>query len=103
MIAKVIPVSAPATLGEGGIAFSAVGSWRVYFNRHNADDKPWCVSPTSGIWEVAVRSVGIATPCETVYAPKVTPDDVDRRPSAWVSVDGRLTVLSSGHASIGTD
>lgn len=75
--------------------------WRVYFNRHGAAERPWCVAPDAGGWEIAVRSVGIATVAETVYRPKATPDDEDGRPSAWIAVDGYLTVLASGHATIG--
>jgi hypothetical protein len=84
-----------------GQAFALAGSWRVYFNRHGAADRPWCVAPDAGGWEVAVTSVGISTVAETVYRPKATPDDEDGRPSAWIAVDGQLTVLVSGHASIG--
>jgi len=84
-----------------GQAFALTGRWRVYFNRHGAADRPWCVAPEAGGWEVAVRSVGISTVAETVYQPKAVPDDEDGRPSAWIAVDGYLTIHMSGHASIG--
>lgn len=84
------------------VEFSAVGQFRIYFNRHSAGDKPWCVAPEAGGWELAVASVGIATLAETVYRPKATPDEEDGRPSAWIAVTGQLTVVLGGHASIGT-
>jgi len=77
------------------------GTWRVYFNRHGAVGKPWCVAPDAGGWELAVGSVGISAPAETVYRPKTTPDEDDGCPSAWIAVEGQLTVYASGHASIG--
>lgn len=83
-------------------AFTATGRWRVYFNKHGAAELPWCVAPDAGGWELAVAAVGIAAPAETVYRPKPTPDDEDGRPSAWIAIDGVLTVTRSGHASIGT-
>lgn len=61
----------------------------------------WCVSPESGQFEIAVQSVQIATIAETVYSKKDTPDDDDGKPSAWISVEGQLTVLQMGHATIG--
>lgn len=85
-----------------GQAFAATGRWRVYFNRHGAADRPWCIAPDAGGWEVAVESVGISAVAETVYHPKVVPDDEDGHPSAWIAIDGYLTVHDSGHASIGT-
>jgi hypothetical protein len=83
-----------------GQSFALNGSWRVYFNRHGAADRPWCVAPDAGGWEVAVTSVGIFGTAVTAYFPKATPDDEDGRPSAWIAVDGHLTVRDSGHASI---
>lgn len=85
-----------------GVSFASVGSWRVYFNRHGAAGKPWCIAPEAGGWEIAVSGVVITAIAETVYRPKATPDEVDGRPSAWVAVDGQLTVLDSGHATIGS-
>lgn len=84
-----------------GQSFALTGRWRVYFNRHGAAGRPWCIAPEVGGWEVAVSSVGISTVAETVYHPKATPDDEDGRPSAWIAVDGHLTVHVTGHASIG--
>lgn len=82
--------------------FALTGIWRVYFNRHGAAGRPWCIAPDAGGWEVAVSSVSISTVAETVYRPKPTPDDEDGRPSAWIAVDGYLTVHLTGHATIGT-
>jgi hypothetical protein len=84
-----------------GQSFALSGSWRVYFNRDGAADKPWCVSPVDGRWEVCVNSVGISAVAETVYQPKATADSDDGKPSAWIAVDGCLTVHASGHATIG--
>ena len=81
-------------------SFTLAGRWRVYFNRHGAADRPWCVAPEAGGWELAVSSVSIVTAAETVYQPKPTPDDEDGRPSAWIAVDGQLTVFLAGHATI---
>lgn len=92
--------AAPAPL-PAGQSFAVIGRWRVYFNRHGAVGRPWCIAPEVGGWEVAVSSVGISTVAETVYRAKATPDDEDGRPSAWIAVDGYLTVHASGHASIG--
>jgi hypothetical protein len=83
-------------------SFSLAGGWRVYFNRHGATDRPWCIAPNTGGWEVAVSNVLIATAAHTVYQPKATPDEEDGRPSAWIAVDGRLTVFLAGHAMIET-
>ena len=84
-----------------GQSFVLTGKWRVYFNRHGAADKPWCIAPEDGGWEIAVASIGIANRAMTVYRPKVTPDDEDGKPSAWVAVEGLLTINLSGQASIG--
>jgi len=83
-------------------SLSMVGSWRVYFNRHGAAPRVWCVAPDAGGWEIAVTSVNIAATADTVYRAKPTADDDDGLPSAWVAVDGLLTVHASGHATIGT-
>lgn len=79
------------------------GRWRIYFNKHGRSDLPWCVAPEDGGWEIAVASVGIGVgvAAATVYQPKVTPDDEDGRPSAWIAVEGVLRVPPSGHAGIG--
>lgn len=80
---------------------TAVGRFRVYFNRHGAAPLTWCVAPDDGGgWEMSVRSVEIVAPARTVYQPKIAPDEDDGRPSAWIAVDGRLTVAASGHATI---
>lgn len=97
-----LPVQPPPPALPIGQSFALAGRWRVYFNRHGAVGRPWCVAPDAGGWELAVASIGISAVAETVYQPKTTPDDEDGRPSAWISVDGYLTVHDSGHASIGT-
>ena len=81
---------------------TSTGKFRVYFNRHGAEPLMWCISPESGLWELAVRSVQLATPtAETVYRKKETADEDDGRPSAWIAVEGVLTVHTHGHATIG--
>lgn len=82
------------------VYFTATGRWRVYFNKHSAAGLPWCVAPDEGGWELAVAAVAIGIEAETRYQPKATPDDEDGRPSAWLAVDGKLTVVG-GRASIG--
>jgi hypothetical protein len=77
-----------------------VGRWRIYFNRHGAAGMPWCVAPDAGGWELAVGAVMLTVTAETIYRPKATPDDEDGRPSAWIAVDGKLTV-AGGLACIG--
>lgn len=76
------------------------GRFRLYFNRHGAAPLSWCIAPESGAWEMAVRSVAITVPAETVYAPKSEPDEEDGRPSAWIAVEGRLEVEAEGRARI---
>ena len=84
------------------------GTWRCYFNRHQAAPLVWCcalVNPRSGlthpplVLEIAVADVRIEAPCRTVYAPKPTPDHEDGKPSAWIEVDGVLTI-AGGVATI---
>lgn len=77
------------------------GRFRIYFNRHGADGRAWCVAAESGAWELAVKSWSAVVPIASCYAPKATPDDEDGRPSAWIAVEGVLTVSESGHATIG--
>lgn len=79
--------------------FAMHGRWRVYFNKHGRADLPWCIAPDGGGWELAVPSVLITTDATTAYQPKATPDDEDGRPSAWIAVEGVLTV-AGGRASI---
>jgi hypothetical protein len=83
------------------VAFETPGSFRVYFHRLNPEGLPWCVSPDSGAWEIAVRNVVIGTSSTAVYRPKAKPDDEDGRPSAWIAVTGTLTVCEDGLARIG--
>ena len=72
---------------------TATGRFRLHFNRHGAAPLVWCVA-TDG-WELAVSSVVVMAPLRTVYRPKETPDDDDGKPSAWLEVDGVLTVAGS--------
>lgn len=81
-------------------AFYALGRFRVHFNRAGAAPLVWCVASIDGQWEIAVREVTINGHARTVYAPKSTSDDEDGKPSAWISVDGRLDVLVDGRALI---
>lgn len=80
---------------------TAIGSFRVFFNRHGAAPLVWCIAPECGGWEIAVADVDITAPVRAVYQPKPEKDEDDGKPSAWLAVDGLLTVLASGHASIG--
>lgn len=80
-------------------AIVAIGCWRVYFNKHNSADLPWCVAPDAGGWELAVPAILITTEAQTVYQPKATPDHEDGKPSAWIAVEGRL-IVAGGRASI---
>ncbi len=91
------PQAAPAV---DPAQLSCVGRWRIYFNRHGAAGLPWCVAPDAGGWEIAVAEVRIDGAARTVYQAKATPDDEDERPSGWVAVEGALTVLSCGAATI---
>jgi len=79
------------------------GPLRVYFNVPG--DKPWCVAPTSGLFEVCVRSVTlVGVRCETLYAPQTSAEfDANREsgtPSAWLVVYGDALVGDGGHAVI---
>lgn len=75
-------------------SFSISGSFRVYFNGHQAAPPVWCVA-LGDTFELAVTAVEITAPVRTVYAPKATPDDEGGRPSAWLEVSGTLTVDGS--------
>jgi hypothetical protein len=84
------------------VAAVFTGRFRLYFNRHGAAPLTWCLSPVDGLWELAVRTVNLNAPSETVYKPKAEADEDDGRPSAWIECEGQLTVFAHGHASIGT-
>lgn len=86
---------------QTSVSFVSQGTWRVYFNRHGSNGVPWCIAPESGGWELAVASFSIDTYSEGVYRAKATPDENDGCPSAWISATGQLTVLTTGHATIG--
>lgn len=79
---------------------SCYGIWRVYFHRLNPEGLAWCVSPDDGSFEIAVRDVLIRARASTVHRPKATADDDDGRPSAWIRVEGLLTVGADGVATI---
>ena len=87
---------------DEAIAMTCMGTFRVYFNRHGADPLMWCIAPENGLWEIAVRSIQIATLADAVYRKKDIPDEDDGRPSAWITIEGQLTILASGHATIGS-
>lgn len=82
-------------------SFSLAGKWRVYFNRLGAEPMVWCIAPEEGGWEIAVRDVQLNASAQTVYCKKATPDEDDGRPSAWIAIEGVLTVALSGVAAIG--
>lgn len=87
---------------EEGRYLVITGKFRVYFNRHGAEPLMWCVAPDAGGWEIAVRDVQLATIAETVYRKKETADEDDGRPSAWIAIEGVLTVNPAGFATIGS-
>lgn len=58
------------------------------------------MAPEAGGWEVSVGGVQIYGVATSVYQPKETPDDEDGRPSAWIAVEGCLTVRTDGSATI---
>jgi hypothetical protein len=95
-------VRTPRVVSYKGSPMTVHGKFRVYFNRHGAEPLMWCISPDDGLWEIAVRSVQFATAtAETAYRKKDTPDEDDGKPSAWIAVEGQLTVFPFGHATIG--
>lgn len=80
-------------------SFSIAGTFRVYFNRHQAAPLVWCVAVMDTgdviavpMLEIACAELAIDAPVTTVYAPKATPDDEDGKPSAWLEVTGVLSV-----------
>lgn len=79
------------------------GQLRIYFNRLSAEPMMWCVSPEDGLWELAVRTVAVTTPAETVWRPKEIPDDEDGRPSAWLASTGHLRIYADGTATVTAD
>lgn len=66
------------------------GSFRIYFNRHQAAPLVWCIAGEH--FELAVAELVIDAPVTAVYQPKATPDDEDGRPSAWLEVSGALAL-----------
>lgn len=63
---------------------------RLHFNRHGAAPLVWCVTildkAGAPLLEIAVkgfRVYGVAI--ESVYCPKMVPDDEDGIPSAWLA------------------
>lgn len=76
------------------------GAVRVYFNRLSAEPMMWCVSPEDGLWELAVRTVRVTVPTETVWKRKETPDDEDGRPSAWIATAGHVRIYADGTATV---
>lgn len=70
-----------------------IGRFKLYFNRHGAAPLVWCVAPDDGTWELSIAGFHVAdTSLATVYAPKATPDDEDGKPSAYLVVEGEMTV-----------
>ncbi len=92
-------------------SIAVAGTFRVYFNRHQAAPLVWCVTLQGAkpddlpLLEIAVTEVVIASSthiARTVYAPKSTPDDEDGKPSAWIQVWGVLRIdAGSSVARIG--
>lgn len=80
-----------------GQAFSMRGTFRIYFNRHQAAPLVWCIAHDG--FELAVIAVAIEVPVRTAYTPKAVPDD-DGKPSAWIEATGVLCVAMNGYAVI---
>lgn len=75
------------------------GQMAIYFNRHGAAPRVWCVAADG--WELAVVTICMAdVNLLTEYRPKETPDDEDGLPSAYLVVCGDLEVDQHGHAFI---
>jgi hypothetical protein len=68
------------------------GPFTIYFNRHQAVPLVWCIARPN--WEIAVSKVFINAFCETRYdATKLTPDDEDGKPSAYLYIPfGTLSI-----------
>ena len=80
--------------------FTLTGDFRVYFNRHGAEPRMWCIALEGCNWELAATGVEMMAPSGTVFQKKDTPDDEDGRPSAWISVHGTAHVYPTGHVVI---
>ena len=88
-------------------SFSIAGTFRIHFNRHSAAPLVWSIALVNHAggdhpaahWEITVAELTVTTMMRTVYAPKATPDSEDGKPSAWLEVDGVLTVVG-GEATI---
>jgi hypothetical protein len=78
------------------------GIWKVYFNRHQEATRVWCVAPVSGAWEAAVVSVDIFDgDVLSRYKRLPNPDpELLGPPSAWMEVEGALTLYDNGMAVI---
>lgn len=99
--------TAPTRSSPGGdivnpAAPMATGTFRIYFNRAQAAPLVWCIALANHLggdrpelWELAVAEWRSDAPVRSVYAPKATPDSEDGRPSAWIEVDGVLTIAGS--------
>lgn len=75
------------------------GVWHIYFSQIRPGRFAWCVSPDDYAREIAVRDVRITAPATTTHRTKA--DDDDGRPSAWIRVEGLLTVGADGAVTIG--
>lgn len=95
VIAMEIDLAILAMRSKNGDAapMTFTGPMRVHFNRHGAAPLVWCVATDD--WELAVASVAIDVPVESVYQPKTTADDEDGKPSAWLAVTGTLVVVGN--------
>ncbi len=82
------------------MTFELTGDFRVYFNRHGAEPRMWCLASEDALWELAVVSVEMMNPCVTVFVKKETNDEDDEKPSAWISVHGTAFVYPSGQVVI---
>lgn len=81
----------------------ASGRFRLHFNRHGAAPFVWSVVPLnadgSPRMEIAVSEFHVGA-LRSVFQPKATSDDEDGKASAWLEVDGTLSIDEQGVARI---
>jgi hypothetical protein len=74
-------------------SFALAGTFRIYFNRHQAAPLVWCIATDT--FELAVAGWISEVPVHSVYINKEVPDHEDGKPSAWLEVTGVLLVTGS--------
>lgn len=81
------------------------GLFRLSYNRAGAAPLIWSIAPLDKdgvpIVDIAVAGFSIdGARVASVYQPKATPDDEDGKPSAYLVVEGTLTIDASGVGAI---